>query len=289
MRGIDAMSNVTEYNRIRRIVFSHLHQDPISGLATVREWIDHYKNCGSLDDRGRKGLLAEVAFYEQYGRDLQLTVAADVGDHADFVGCYNGSMVRIDVTTNIGVKKVEEYAPFMNQGIMYKIALMSDCGCEIIDARLLSLRRCPVCSGYLVPFILMGTERYTRTGMATGEFRQMQCYCCPLCGLLEKSEGIFTNTMMLPVNAVFSELNGLGWSKREVQLELNNYTNYVFKYFRDVSDPKNLAIAVQSDLNTDWKHGDSIPAVQFLCCDKLLGSPLSPVACHASFFDDIVD
>lgn len=283
------MNKAAEYNRIRRMVFSHLHQDPISGLSTVREWIERYTKSGHLDSCGRQGLLAEVSFYEEYGRDLQLTVAADVGDHTDFVGYYNGSLVRIDVTTNIGVKKVEEYTPFINQGIMYKIALMGDSGCEMIDARLLSLRRCPVCCGYLVPFILMGTERHTRTGMSTGEFSQKQCYCCPLCGFLEESEYVFTNTMMLPVNAVFSELNGLGWSDEEIQLELNNYTNYLFKYFRDVSDPKNLAIAVQSDLNKDWKHGDSIPAVQFVCCDELLGSQLPPVVCDASFFDDIVD
>lgn len=283
------MNMAHEYNRIRRIVFSHLHRDTVSGASTVREWIDGYKCSGHLDDNGRKGLLAEVAFYEQYGRDLRLTVAADVGDHADFVGYYNGSMVRIDVTTNLSVKNIEEYAPFINQGNMYKIALMGNSGCEIIDAKLLSLRRCPSCGGYLVPFILMGSERYTRTGMATGEYRQKQGYCCPLCHYLEGNSNIFTHSMMAPVNELESELSCLGWENDEVEREVNSYTNYLFKSFRVLSDPKNLAIAIPCDLNKDWKHGESIPGIHFIKCNAILQSQLSSVECDSSYLEDVRD
>lgn len=80
------------YNRIRRILFSTVH-NPQQGMAKAREYLERYKK--RLGPNGYVGLKAELEFYERHRGDFALTVAADVGEHADFSGVLSGSKAPV--------------------------------------------------------------------------------------------------------------------------------------------------------------------------------------------------
>lgn len=109
------------YNRIRRIVFSTAN-NPKKGFGLAREYLEGYQD--DLGPRGYIGLMAELNFYQQYGKEFNLTVAGDMGEHADFAGIYGGCATRFDVTTNPDFKQLSNYEPFITDGIRYQIAIL---------------------------------------------------------------------------------------------------------------------------------------------------------------------
>lgn len=283
------MSNlITEFNRIRGVVFSQIYKDPVNGYQTVRKWLDNYYHSGALDKNGHKGLMAEVSFFEQNKTGLKLKVAKDVGDHTDFVGMMDGRMVSIDVTTNIGIKKIEEYKPFLKQGDEYKIAYFDGLKFDLIDVRLLSLRRCGNCAGagFLVPFILMGRELFTRTGMATGEYLQRLCYCCPICDHVEFARE-WRTPGFYPLSVLHSELSACCEDDDSIVSDVSQYGKSMVRHFRSVGDPKTLAIAEPCDLNLDMKHGDSIPGLHFVWSHPLVRPVLHNTECSSEVLDEM--
>ena len=90
-----------EFNRIRRILFSTIH-DQRRGFTAAYDYLEGYRN--KLGPASYAGLKAEIAFYQQYGQEFNLTVAGDMGEHADFAGKYGSEVSRFDVTTNINFK-----------------------------------------------------------------------------------------------------------------------------------------------------------------------------------------
>ena len=72
------------------------------------------------------GLKAELIFYSRYFHKYTLDPANDHGIKADFIGDIEGKRYRIDVTTNIEFKKLENYEPIMQKSDrLYKIAVMN--------------------------------------------------------------------------------------------------------------------------------------------------------------------
>lgn len=138
------------YNNIRRIIFSTAH-DPQRGFAVARHWLEssYRKQLGPL---GFSGLMAELNFYERHRKEYFLTVAGDMGEHADFAGLYRGSAARFDVTTNLAFKRFKDYEPYVGEGVGYQIALLDEKNFEIIDVFDLAFQRCR-CGGHLIPFI----------------------------------------------------------------------------------------------------------------------------------------
>lgn len=232
--------------------------------------------------------MAEVAFFEQYKDSLGLKVAKDVGDHTDFVGMMDGKLVSIDVTTNIGVKKKEEYSPFLEAGEEYRIACFNGQSFELLDARLLSLQRCGCCNGmgFLIPFVLMGRELYTMTGMSTGEYLQRLGYCCPLCGHVEIAK-TWRTPGFCPLSALREELSANWDDDESISSEVREYGKSMVRYFRTVGDPKTLAIAEPSDLNRDMKHGDSIPGLSFVWKHPMVNSVLGDTECDSEILDEM--
>jgi hypothetical protein len=87
------------YNKDGRDCADHALITRLRGELTVRQ-------CDGID--------AELDFYESFRHDFDLVPALDCGDHVDFVGVWEGNLLRFDVTTNLGCKKVEDYTKFEN-------------------------------------------------------------------------------------------------------------------------------------------------------------------------------
>ncbi|MFY2643160.1 hypothetical protein ACOTDF_16520 [Achromobacter insuavis] len=167
------------YNNIRRILFSTANNSE-KGFSVAYDWMEKtYRH--QLDQRSYVGLMAELRFYERHGRDFCLTVAGDMGEHADFAGMYGSRPARFDVTTNIGFKKFGDYEPFMGTGPSYKIALLDQGNFEVIDVLDLAFPRCNFCGGYLFPAIVLLGQNYSRDGESQWTNDQLLIDVCAGC------------------------------------------------------------------------------------------------------------
>ena len=85
-------------------------------------------NNGDVEQTQYIGLDAELEFYHAFKDKFQLVPALDCGDHTDFVGLWEGKLIRFDVTTNINKKRPEDYTRHNN----HIVAVWDDqqCSCE---------------------------------------------------------------------------------------------------------------------------------------------------------------
>lgn len=108
------MGNILWYDRLpekqehydgfiltRHHAFSRFHLSGLTGAIAV---LDERRLKNEITDDQRLGLLAELLFYGRFKSEYCLTPTLDCGDHKDFVGMINGSVVGIDVTTNVSNK-----------------------------------------------------------------------------------------------------------------------------------------------------------------------------------------
>lgn len=81
------------------------------------------------------GLKAELDFYIHHKDEYTLDISADCGNKCDFIGNIEGlNGCRIDVTTNLDFKKLEDYEPIQKKDQrMYKIVIMDKDNGEIKD------------------------------------------------------------------------------------------------------------------------------------------------------------
>lgn len=167
------------YNKIRRILFSTAN-NPTKGFSVAYEWMEktYRKQLGA---QSYCGLMAELRFYERYGKEFYLTVAGDMGEHADFAGMFGSRPARFDVTTNIGFKKFRDYEPFMGTGPSYKIALLDQGSFEVIDVLDLAFPRCNCCGGHLFPAIVLLDQNYNCHGESQWTNDQLLIDVCAGC------------------------------------------------------------------------------------------------------------
>jgi hypothetical protein len=166
------------YNKVRRILFSTA-QNPSRGFAMAYEWLEKtYRK--SLGTAGHLGLLAELKFFERYRREFKLTVAGDMGEHADFAGEYQGNMSRFDVTTNLSTKRFATYEPFLSDGPEYKIVVVDRQSLEVSDVVSLAFRRCR-CGGHCMPVFVLLDGNINGEGEASWTNDQLQLEICVAC------------------------------------------------------------------------------------------------------------
>ncbi len=79
------------------------------GKEKAEERLLYRHSKDELSDNQGIGLDAELQFYDAFKRKLNLVPTLDCGDHVDFVSGWNGELYRIDVTTNLFSKKIENY------------------------------------------------------------------------------------------------------------------------------------------------------------------------------------
>lgn len=172
------------YNEKRRIIFAQMQKDP----ELAKTWLENYRK--RLGPRGYAGLKAEVAFFEQHRKDLNLAVAADIGDVTDFVGVVNGTMHRIDVTTNIAFKRLASYEPLQLEGALYKVAVFDQGRFDLVDINFPFCEQCR--GGRILPTAVLLEENHNRHGDSQWSNDQLLVNICSACGEVEVADRITT-------------------------------------------------------------------------------------------------
>lgn len=237
------------YNNIRRILFSAAN-NPNKGFTVAYDWLEEtYRK--KLDPLGYRGIFAELKFYERHRKDFCLTVAGDMGEHADFAGMFGNSPARFDVTTNIDFKQFSDYEPHMGAGPIDKIALLDKGNFEVIDVFDLAFPRCSDCDGYLIPAVVLLDQNYNRHGESNWTNDQVLIDVCGNCeDWTERSR--FTQFGLLSPSEYRNSIEaGHGGALRAT----HDYTVSAYKHCRRLCSDYLMAVATQNYLTTEQDGG----------------------------------
>ncbi|MFB9971478.1 hypothetical protein ACFFMP_16350 [Pseudoroseomonas cervicalis] len=249
------------YNEKRRIIFVQMQKDP----NVAKAWLDGYRD--TLGPAGYAGLKAEVAFFEQHRRDLNLVVAADIGDATDFVGFVDGVMHRIDVTTNIAFKRLGSYEPLQLEGCRYKVAVFDRGRFDLVDINF------PFCShcqrGRILPTAVLLEENHNRHGESQWSNDQLLVNICSACGEVEIARRITTpflydfGSLYRDLNEAQQEAEDRGEAPINVRAEAAAYARRASRYLSDVFGTRLVAIGGKSYEITNPRDGDGYWTVRF--------------------------
>ena len=115
------------YNEVRHHAFSLFHKDLNIDINQILNIIE--KEHDPLPQKAKIGLLRELKFYKKYRKQYSLTPTLDCGDKSDFVGKINNKMGRIDVTSSLEFKKLDDYnKPIAISEENYFLALVKEDG-----------------------------------------------------------------------------------------------------------------------------------------------------------------
>lgn len=238
-----------DYNRIRGIIFRTYHNADL-GPGKANEYLEGYRS--RLGPAGYVGLKAELAFYERHGRDFGLTVAGDMGEHADFAGTWSSQACRFDVATTLKFKQWDEYEPFLGQGVGYKIALLKDDTFELVDVLDLGFRRCD-CGGYLVPCITLLGQNFNDRGESTWTNDQLLVDVCTGCyEFFERQR--YSHSGLFSPSEFADSLSDLD-EEQHAQSAVEEHALSTYKYFRREFDDRLMAVAGHEYIMTDPKGG----------------------------------
>lgn len=254
-----------DYNRIRRILFCTVH-DYNKGFKTAFNYLDRYYRDNKLDYLGYTGLKAELYFYQDYREEYNLTVAGDMGEHADFAGKFDSNIARFDVTTNINFKYFEDYEPYIGNGIKYKIAILDKDNFKIIDVLDLAFKRCEICGNYIIPSIIMLNQNYTRHDEPDLTYDQLLINACECqeVNIINR----FTHYMMPSPSEKYNDF-GECWDDYEIEKNINEYYLDIYTYFRTKYSKSIMAIGENNYITTN-KDGDGYWAINFNFVNKAI-------------------
>ncbi len=100
------------------------------------------------------GLLCELIFLRDKGKDFCLIPTLDCGDHCDFSGRYNGAIARFDVTSSLKYKELNSYSKFQKQGNPYYIVLIDPTSKKIDRIIDINFPLCSICGGKAVNVLI---------------------------------------------------------------------------------------------------------------------------------------
>jgi hypothetical protein len=243
------------YNKIRRILFSTVH-DPQLGMARAKQYLETYRKA--LGHNGYVGLEAELAFYERHRGDFGLTVAGDVGDHADFAGVLDGQACRFDVTTTLRYKDWDQYEQYLGQGVGYKIAVLRHDTFELVDVLELGFKRCE-CGGYLIPCVTLLGQNYNWHGEPTLSNDQLLVDVCTGCHEYVERDR-YTHMALPSPSEVADAFIGDEDSTAAVQT-VQHHTLSAYKFFRREFSDRLMSVAQHRYKITDPKGVDLILSV----------------------------
>ncbi|EJE8156915.1 hypothetical protein M5103_004682 [Vibrio alginolyticus] len=244
------------YNEKRRIIFSTYHG---KGRDLAFQYLEGYRNI--LGAAGYAGLRAEMEFYDKYRKEFNLTIAGDMGEHADFSGLYGRAPVRFDVTTNISCKELKTYEKFICDGFDYKIALYDQTNWEIIDVLELSFPKCNNCGdSFMFPLALLQPGNVNLRGEPLWHNDQKIIELCPCCGEMKDKAEIY-NTTVRTSSEVWNDIP-LDYSDDErgnLYLgELRSSVKYLSK-----TTTSNLVGLVEEGFIQEHKYNDGFNALYF--------------------------
>jgi hypothetical protein len=233
------MSSPEIYNQKRRIIFSTFHS---KGPDEARKYLEGYRKI--LGSGGYAGLRAELEFYCKYKNELKLTVAGDMGEHADFAGQMGNSPVRFDVTTSIEYKKLKTYEKFICDGFDYKIAIYDQSNWEIIDVLELAFPKCSDCGdSFLFPLALMHSMNYNRHGDPLWHNDQSIIEFCPSCGKQNEKQNI-CNTSVRTYSELYDEYDDPFEEETDIaQQRIANQLQHSVKFLTKISGVNLVGLA----------------------------------------------
>jgi hypothetical protein len=255
------------YNKIRRIIFSTAN-NPQNGFAVAREWLENTYRF-QLDYPSYVGLKAELQFYEQYRSEFKLTVAGDMGEHADFAGHYEGVSTRFDVTTNLHFKDFSNYEPHIGDGISYRIALLDQTNFEIVNVFDLAFQRCN-CGGHLIPVVTMLDGNRNRHGEPTWDNDQVQMNICTYCHQFVTVNRFYNQVRFSP-QEYYNDLSHFDDDEERDQI----YAQYCvdnYKYYRRRLDDNLMGIAEVGYFPDGYKGEDGYWGIGFAFLNRAVES-----------------
>jgi hypothetical protein len=265
------MSQIEEFNRIRRILYSTFHKGE-KGQAAAFEYLEGYRK--KLDPRSYVGLKAELGFYQKNRKEFSLTVAADVGDHTDFSGFMAKEPFRFDITTNADYKKLKDYEPLQKDiDAKYKIVVVNHSG-DIEDLIDINFPFCPECEeGRLIDTAVLLPENYNDKGESKWTNDQVLVGVCNYCQYFEEYNRISThflfdfNTEIN--NALESERDRLEYLESigkkpifDADKVIIEHSKRVLPYLHRQFDKSIMALADKSYKITNPKDGDGYNCLQ---------------------------
>lgn len=219
--------NAETYNRTRRILFSTAN-DRSKGFSVAYEWMEQtYRK--QLGPKCYVGLMAELKFYERFKSEYKLTVAGDMGEHADFSGLFESEVTRFDVTTSLAYKNFKDYEAYLIDGPKYSIVLIDPNNFEVFDVVSLAFERCD-CGGYMVPFVLLMDQNYNDKGESQWSNDQIHMKICNNCSEFKEIDR-YTHHFLFSPSEYSAELPD-EMPTNEVQNVLEQYSLDAYKFFR---------------------------------------------------------
>ena len=249
------------YNEKRRIIFSQMQKDP----EIAKSWLEGYRS--TLGPTGYAGLMAEIAFFEQYRKDLNLVVAADIGDATDFVGVLDGAMYRIDVTTNIAFKRLASYEPLQLEGALYKVAVFDKGHFDLVDINFPFCKHCQ--GGRILPTAVLLGENYNRHGDSRWSNDQLLVNICSACDEMEVVDRITTpflydfHSLYRDLDEARREAEDLGAAPIDVRAEAGAYAHRASRYLSDIFGTRLIATGGKNYEITNPRDGDGHWTVKF--------------------------
>lgn len=244
------------YNEKRRIVFCTYHG---KGRDLALQYLEGYRNV--LGAAGYTGLRAEIEFYDKFKKEFNLTVAGDMGEHADFAGLYGRQPVRFDVTTNLNSKELKTYERFICDGFDYKIALLDQSNWEIMDVLELSFPKCNDCGdSFLFPLALLKPGNFNRNGDPLWHNDQAIMEICPCCGNTNHKTNIY-NTTIRASSEVWDDIPDDYSDEEKEQMHLDELKNSV-KYLSKLTIC-NLVGLVEEGFIQEHKYDEGHNAYYF--------------------------
>lgn len=242
------------YNEKRRIVFARYQKDPIE----AKKWLEGYRNV--LGPTGFTGLSAELEFFERYRRDFELVPALDVGDATDFAGVIDGVMYRIDVTTNLELKKLQSYEPLQAEGYRYKIAVYDRQNFELVD---INFPFCSACkTGRVLPTTMLLGENFNRHGESTWTNDQLLVKICGDCGDYAVVDRTSTHYLYdfeywyNVLNEVAEEARETGSAPVDVEAEAQEHAISAMRYLKECFGQFLVAVGGQDYKITNRQTAD---------------------------------
>jgi hypothetical protein len=229
------------YTRTRRIIFAQMLKDP----ALAHQWLEEtYRK--QLGARGYAGLKAEMNFFELHRKDYDLVMAADIGDATDFVGVIDGTMHRIDVTTNANFKRLKSYEPLQLDGARYKIAVLDGDKFELVD---INFPFCPICGkGRVLPTGMLIEENRDDDGVSQYSNDQLLVNICSSCSDVKVADRT-TTPFLYDFDHLYRELNAANHDTEDacqmpidVRTEVVGYARRASRYLSDAFGTRLVAV-----------------------------------------------
>jgi len=207
-------------------------------------------------------LKAELNFYQKHGQEFNLTVAGDMGEHADFAGSYGSLTARFDVTTNLSYKKFRDYEPYMGVGLRYKIALLDQNNFEVLDVFDLAFPKCDSCGGYLIPCIVLLGQNYNPHGESQWTNDQLLIDVCTGCNEYFEKQRYMHHGLISPQEH-FDAFDTSDDDYEKVIKSTQQQSLEAYKYFRRQHCDDLMAVGQHNYKITDPREGDGYWAIDF--------------------------